>query len=306
QVAAGVIGATPTAGDVPLRLSVNARGRLQTEEEFGDIILRTSENGGITRLSDVARIELGASEYGLRSLLNNDPAVGIGIMQSPGANALAISDAVRAAMDELSADFPGSLESRIMYDPTQFVRSSINAVIKTLLEAVALVVLVVIVFLQSWRASIIPLVAVPVSIVGTFALMLAFGFSINALSLFGLVLAIGIVVDDAIVVVENVERNIEAGLSPREASYQAMREVAGPIIAIALVLVAVFVPLAFITGLTGQFYRQFALTIAISTVISAINSLTLSPALAAMLLRGHDAPRDRLTRFMDASLGWVF
>src|SRR5581483_8410793 len=194
----------------------------------------------------------------------------------------------------------------IVYDPTTFVRDSIKAVIHTLLEAIALVVLVVIVFLQTWRASVIPLLAVPVSIVGTFALMHLFGFSINALSLFGLVLAIGIVVDDAIVVVENVERNIESGLSPKDATYQAMREVSGPIIAIALVLIAVFVPLAFISGLTGQFYKQFALTIAISTVISAVNSLTLSPALSALLLKGHDAPKDRLTRWMDFAFGWLF
>ena len=306
QVAAGIIGATPSGPDVPLQLSVNAQGRLQTEEEFSNIILKASDDGGITRLGDVARVELGASEYGLRSLLDNQPAVGIGIMQSPGANALAISDAVRATMDELSADFPSSLESRIMYDPTQFVRSSINAVIMTLLEAVALVVLVVIVFLQTWRASIIPLLAVPVSIIGTFALLLAFGYTINALSLFGLVLAIGIVVDDAIVVVENVERNIADGLSPREATYRAMREVSGPIIAIALTLVAVFVPLAFMTGLSGQFFKQFAMTIAISTVISAVNSLTLSPALSALLLKDHNAKPDWLTRFMNRWLGGFF
>lgn len=306
QVAAGVIGATPTEGDVPLQLSINARGRLQTEEEFGEIILKASADGAVTRLSDVARIELGASEYGLRSLLDNQSAVGIGIMEAPGANALAVSKAVRATMQELSADFPASLESRIMYDPTQFVRASINAVIKTLIEAVALVVLVVIVFLQTWRASIIPLLAVPVSIIGTFSLLLAFGYSINALSLFGLVLAIGIVVDDAIVVVENVERNIEEGLPPREATYRAMREVSGPIIAIALTLVAVFVPLAFMTGLSGQFFKQFAMTIAISTVISAVNSLTLSPALAALLLKAHDTPPDRLTRIMNRLLGGFF
>jgi The (Largely Gram-negative Bacterial) Hydrophobe/Amphiphile Efflux-1 (HAE1) Family len=306
QVAAGVIGATPTQGDVPLQLSVNARGRLQTEDEFGSIILKASADGAVTRLRDVARVELGASEYGLRSLLDNQPAVGIGIMEAPGANALAISEAVRATMAELSEDFPASLESRIMYDPTQFVRSSINAVIMTLLEAIALVVLVVIVFLQTWRASIIPLLAVPVSIIGTFALLLAFGYSINALSLFGLVLAIGIVVDDAIVVVENVERNIENGHSPREATYRAMREVSGPIVAIALTLVAVFVPLAFMTGLSGQFFKQFAMTIAISTVISAVNSLTLSPALAALLLKEHGAQPDWLTRFMNRWLGGFF
>src|SRR5690606_27808857 len=308
QVAAGVIGASPTTPDVALQLSVNALGRLQTEEQFSDIVLKTSADGGITRLGDVARIELGAAEYGLRALLDNQPAVGIAIMQSPGANALEISDQVRAVMDELSADFPASLESRIMYDPTQFVRSSIHAVVMTLLEAIALVVLVVIVFLQTWRASIIPLLAVPVSIIGTFSLLLAFGYTINALSLFGLVLAIGIVVDDAIVVVENVERNIAAGLSPRDATYRAMREVSGPIIAIALTLVAVFVPLAFMTGLSGQFFKQFAMTIAISTVISAINSLTLSPALAALLLKGHhdDERPDWLTRVMNRAFGGFF
>ena len=306
QVAAGVIGASPTTSDVALQLSVNAQGRLQTKDQFADIILKTSADGGVTRLGDVARIELGAAQYGLRALLDNQPAVGIAIMQSPGSNALEISDQVRAVMDELSADFPASLESRIMYDPTQFVRSSIKAVVMTLLEAIALVVLVVIVFLQTWRASIIPLLAVPVSIIGTFSLLLAFGYTINALSLFGLVLAIGIVVDDAIVVVENVERNIAAGLSPRDATYRAMREVSGPIIAIALTLVAVFVPLAFMTGLSGQFFKQFAMTIAISTVISAINSLTLSPALAALLLKGHDEKPDWLTRVMNHYLGGFF
>jgi multidrug efflux pump len=306
QVAAGVIGASPTAPDIDLQLSVNAQGRLSTEEEFADIVLKTSADGGVTRLGDVARIELDASEYGLRSLLDNKPAIGMGIMQSPGANALAVSDQVRAVMKELSADFPSSVESRIAYDPTQFVRSSIHAVVITLLEAIALVVLVVILFLQTWRASIIPLLAVPVSIVGTFALMLAFGYTINALSLFGLVLAIGIVVDDAIVVVENVERNIAEGLSPRDATYRAMREVSGPIVAIALTLVAVFVPLAFMTGLSGQFFKQFAMTIAISTVISAFNSLTLSPALAALLLKGHDEKPDWLTRIMNRYLGGFF
>ncbi len=306
QVAAGVIGASPSPADVPLQFSVNTQGRLQTEEEFADIILKTSPDGGVTRLGDVARVELDASEYGLRSLLDNKPAVGIGIMQSPGANALAVSDGVRAVMQELSADFPASLSTSIVYDPTQFVRSSIKAVVVTLLEAIALVVLVVIIFLQTWRASIIPLLAVPVSIIGTFALMLAFGYTINALSLFGLVLAIGIVVDDAIVVVENVERNIAEGLTPREATYRAMREVSGPIVAIGLTLVAVFVPLAFMTGLSGQFFKQFAMTIAISTVISAFNSLTLSPALAALLLKGHDEKPDALTRGMNRVLGGFF
>jgi len=306
QVAAGTIGASPSLPDVPLQLSVNAQGRLHTAEEFADIILKTSSDGGVTRLGDVARVELSAAQYSLRSLLDNQPAVGIGIMQSPGANALAISDQVRATMQALSAEFPPSVSSEIVYDPTQFVRASIEAVIATLLEAIALVVLVVIVFLQTWRASIIPLLAVPVSIVGTFSLLLAFGYTINALSLFGLVLAIGIVVDDAIVVVENVERNIAEGLSPREATYRAMREVSGPIVAIALTLVAVFVPLAFMTGLSGQFFKQFAMTIAISTVISAFNSLTLSPALAALLLKGHGERPDRLTRLMNRVLGGFF
>jgi multidrug efflux pump len=252
------------------------------------------------------RLELGAADYSLRSLLNNDPAVGMGVFQAPGSNALDISSNVRKTMDELNKNMPEGVEYRIAYDPTQFVRASIESVIHTLLEAIMLVVLVVILFLQTWRASIIPLLAVPVSVIGTFAVLHLLGFSINALSLFGLVLAIGIVVDDAIVVVENVERNIEAGLTPREATYRAMREVSGPIIAIALVLVAVFVPLAFISGLTGQFYRQFAVTIAISTVISAINSLTLSPALAACCCAATTQPKDALTRGMDKAFGWLF
>ncbi len=306
QAAAGVVGASPGLAGVDMQLSINAQGRLQNEEEFGDIIVKTGADGAITRLRDIARLELGAADYALRSLLNNKQAVGMGVFQAPGSNSLEISDAVRRAMDELSKNMPEGVEYRIAYDPTQFVRASIKSVITTLLEAIALVVLVVILFLQTWRASIIPLLAVPVSVIGTFAVLHLLGFSINALSLFGLVLAIGIVVDDAIVVVENVERNIEDGLSPREATYRAMREVSGPIIAIALVLVAVFVPLAFISGLTGQFYRQFAVTIAISTVISAINSLTLSPALAALLLKGHDSPKDRLTRGMDKIFGRFF
>jgi len=306
QAAAGVVGASPALPGVDRQLSINAQGRLSSEEEFGDVIVKTGADGAVTRLRDVARLELGAADYSLRSLLDNQPAVGIGVFQAPGSNALEISAQVRATMDEIAKTMPEGVEYRIAYDPTQFVRASIKSVVQTLLEAIALVVLVVILFLQTWRASIIPLLAVPVSVVGTFAVLHLLGFSINALSLFGLVLAIGIVVDDAIVVVENVERNIAAGLSPLEATYRAMREVSGPIIAIALVLVAVFVPLAFMSGLTGQFYRQFAVTIAISTVISAINSLTLSPALSALLLRGHDQPKDALTRFMDRWFGWLF
>ncbi len=287
QAAAGTIGASPSLPGTELQLNVNAQGRLQTPEQFGNIIVKSGANGEITRLRDVARIELGAADYSLRSILDGKPAVAIPVFQSPGSNAITISDEVQKTMDELKIAMPDGVSYEIVYDTTKFVRSSIEKVVDTLLEAIALVVLVVILFLQTWRASIIPLIAVPVSIIGTFAVMYVFGFSINALSLFGLVLAIGIVVDDAIVVVENVERNIENGLSPRDATYKAMKEVSGPIIAIALVLVAVFVPLAFISGLSGQFYRQFALTIAISTVISAFNSLTLSPALAALLLKGH-------------------
>ena len=306
QAAAGVIGASPGLPGIDVQLPVNAQGRLQTEEEFGDIIVKTGADGAVTRLRDIARIELGAASYALRSLLDEKDAVAVPIFAAPGSNAIAISDGVRATMEDVKKAMPEGVSYEIVYDPTQFVRASIESVVVTLLEAIVLVVLVVILFLQTWRASIIPLLAVPVSVVGTFGVMHLFGFSINALSLFGLVLAIGIVVDDAIVVVENVERNIASGLNPRVATYRAMREVSGPIIAIALVLIAVFVPLAFITGLTGQFYRQFALTIAISTVISAINSLTLSPALAALLLQSHDAPKDALTRGMDRVLGRFF
>ncbi|MCC2973241.1 efflux RND transporter permease subunit [Massilia sp. IC2-476] len=305
QVAAGVVGQGPSK-DAEFQLTVNTQGRLSSVEEFGEIVVKAGEDGAVTRLKDVARLEMGSSSYALRSLLNNKSAVAIPIFEAPNANALQLSSDVRAKMEELSKDFPEGVEYSIVYDPTQFVRESIDSVIKTLLEAVVLVALVVIVFLQTWRASIIPLLAVPVSVVGTFAVMLMFGFSINTLSLFGLVLAIGIVVDDAIVVVENVERNIGNGLSPHDATIQAMKEVSGPIIAIALVLCAVFVPIAFVSGLTGQFYRQFALTIAISTVISAFVSLTLAPAMSAALLKAHDAPKDALTRAMDKVLGRFF
>ena len=306
QVSAGSIGAPPQKMNSEMQLSINAQGRLVTEEEFGNVVIKTDANGTVARLKDVARIELGASEYALRSLLSNQQAVAIPIFQAPGSNAIAMSDAVRAKMGELAKQFPEGVTWDVVYDPTVFVRDSIKAVITTLFEAIALVVIVVILFLQTWRASIIPLLAVPVSVIGTFAVLWMLGFSINVLTLFGLVLAIGIVVDDAIVVVENVERNIEEGHSPLEAAHRAMSEVSGPIIAIALVLCAVFVPIAFIDGVTGQFYRQFAVTIAISTVISAINSLTLSPALAAALLKPHGAPKDWLTKFIDAAFGWVF
>ncbi|WP_045049153.1 efflux RND transporter permease subunit [Rouxiella chamberiensis] len=306
QVSAGQLGAEPMPKESDYLLSINAQGRLKDETEFGNIILKTGEDGSIVHLRDVARIEMGSGSYALRSQLNNKDAVGIGIFQAPGANAIDLSDAVRAKMAELSTRFPEGLTWRAPYDPTVFVRDSISAVVHTLLEAVVLVVLVVILFLQTWRASIIPLLAVPISVIGTFSVLYLLGFSLNTLSLFGLVLAIGIVVDDAIVVVENVERNIEEGLSPRDAAHQAMREVSGPIIAIALVLCAVFVPMAFLSGVTGQFYKQFAVTIAISTVISAINSLTLSPALAAILLKSHGAPKDLPSRLIDRLCGWIF
>ncbi|MGE9550172.1 efflux RND transporter permease subunit [Erwinia amylovora] len=306
QVSAGQLGAEPMPNKSDFLLSINAQGRLQSEQEFGNIILKSGTDGQIVRLRDVARIEMGSGSYALRSQLNNKDAVGIGVFQSPGANAIDLSNAVRAKMAELATRFPQGVEWKAPYDPTIFVRDSISSVVHTLLEAILLVVLVVILFLQTWRASIIPLLAVPVSVIGTFAVLYLLGFSLNTLSLFGLVLAIGIVVDDAIVVVENVERNIEEGLEPRAAAHQAMREVSGPIVAIALVLCAVFVPMAFLSGVTGQFYKQFAVTIAISTVISAINSLTLSPALAAILLKSHGAPKDCPSRIINTLFGWLF
>jgi multidrug efflux pump len=306
QVAAGAVGQQPVQSPVAFELQINTRGRLVSVEEFGNIVVKRGARGETLLLKDVARVELGAGEFALRSLLNNRSAVAIPIFQQPGSNALRLSQEVRSTMEMLKKNFPRGLDYAVAYDPTVFVKKSIDAVIHTLFEAILLVVLVVLVFLQTWRASIIPLAAVPVSLVGTFAVMSALGFSINALSLFGLVLAIGIVVDDAIVVVENVERNIALGLSPVDATRRAMDEVTGPIVATALVLCAVFIPTAFISGLSGMFYKQFAITIAISTVISAFNSLTLSPALSALLLRGHHAPKDGLTRILDRLLGWFF
>ncbi len=306
QVSAGQLGAEPMLNGSDFLLPINAKGRLSSTEEFGNIVLKAGADGEIVRLADVARIELAAGDYTLRARLDGMNASAIGIFQAPGANALEIRDAVVAKMAEISRTLPPGIEIKSVYDTTIFVRDSIKAVITTLLEATLLVVLVVILFLQTWRASIIPLIAVPVSIVGTFGVLYLLGFSINTLTLFGLVLAIGIVVDDAIVVVENVERNIGEGLSPLAAAHQAMREVSGPIIAIALVLCAVFVPMAFLSGVTGQFYKQFAVTIAISTVISAINSLTLSPALAAKLLKPHDAKKDAPSRLIERLFGWVF
>ena len=306
QVSAGQLGAEPMPNGSDFLLPINAKGRLETVEEFGDIVLKSGADGEIVRLADVARIELAAGDYTLRARLNGQNAAAIGIFQAPGANALQIRDAVVAKMEEVRKTLPPGVEITSVYDTTVFVRDSIKSVVSTLLEATLLVVLVVILFLQTWRASIIPLLAVPVSVVGTFAVLYLLGYSINTLTLFGLVLAIGIVVDDAIVVVENVERHIEHGATPLEAAHLAMKEVSGPIIAIALVLCAVFVPMAFLTGVTGQFYKQFAVTLAISTVISAINSLTLSPALAAKLLKSHDAPKDGPSRLIDRLFGWLF
>jgi multidrug efflux pump len=306
QVAAGQIGGQPSLPGVEFQYIVNAQGRLQTEQEFGNIVVKNGANGETTYLRDIARLELGPETYALRSMLDGSSAVAIPVFQLPGANALQLSQSVRTTMKELSKSFPQGVTYEIDYDPTVFVRHSIEAVIHTLFEAVGLVVLVVILFLQTWRASVIPLVAVPVAIVGTLAALLAAGFSINSLTLFGLVLATGIVVDDAIVVVENIERKIEEGLPPRAAAHAAMKEVTRPIISIMLVLCAVFVPVAFVSGLTGQFYRQFGITIAASTLISTFNSLTLSPALAALLLKPRTAEPDWFQRGINSVLGRFF
>ncbi|MGB8169722.1 MAG: multidrug efflux RND transporter permease subunit [Chthoniobacteraceae bacterium] len=306
QVAAGVIGQAPAPAGTPFVYTVTTQGRLIDEEQFGDIVVLNNGQGAIVRLREVGRVELGSRDYDTISHVDGKPAAAMLVFQQPGANGVATSDAVRAAMNEMRKSFPRGVDYAIVYDTTQFVRESIASVRHTFLEAVALVVLVVIVFLQSWRASIIPLIAVPVSIVGTFAVMSVLGFSLNNLSLFGLVLAIGIVVDDAIVVVENVERNLAAGMAPQAAAFKAMDEVSGALIAVALVLAAVFLPTAFLTGITGEFYRQFALTVAVSTFFSALNSLTLSPALAALLLQPHGAKKDWLTRTIDFLFGWFF
>jgi hydrophobe/amphiphile efflux-1 (HAE1) family protein len=305
EVSAGSIGSPPTPDATVMQISVNAQGRLNSPEAFGEIVLK-SEGDELTRLKDVARIELGASTYAIKSLLNNEDAAAIVIFEAPGANSIALSQAIRARMQELEGSFPEGVRWSVVYDPTVYVQHSIDSVIETLLEAILLVVIVVVLFLQTWRASLIPLVAVPVSIIGSFAVLWLLGFSINVLTLFGLVLAIGIVVDDAIVVVENVERHIASGKTPRDAAHQAMSEVSGPIVAITLVLASVFVPLAFLGGVTGQFYKQFAVTIAAAVIISGFNSLTLSPALAAMLLQPHGARKDALGRWIERIFGRVF
>ncbi len=306
QVAAGQVGAEPAPPGTDLQLSVNTQGRLITPQQFGQIIVKRGDNGQIVYLADVARVELGAQTYNVSSYLDGKPAQAIGIFQLPGSNAVATAHAVRKQMAELAKSFPKGLEYTIVYDPTTFIEQSVEAVIHTLFEAILLVLIVVLVFLQTWRATIIPLLAVPVSLVGTFAVMAALGFSLNNLSLFGLVLAIGIVVDDAIVVVEAVEHNIEEGMEPKEATRHAMDQVGGAVVAIAVVLSAVFIPTAFISGITGQFYRQFALTIAVSTLLSAFNSLTLSPAMAGLLLKPRGSRPDFLTRIFNFLFGWFF
>ena len=293
QVASGVLNQPPVAQPRAFQIAVRTRGRLVDPNEFADIVVKQTSTA-VVRLKDVGRIELAAVDYSTNSYRDFDPAVALAIYQLPGSNALATAEKIKSTMDELSKKFPAGLEYTIIYNPTEFIQQSINAVAETITEAIALVVLVVIVFLQTWRAAIIPIVAIPVSLIGTFFFMAIFGFSLNNLSLFGLVLAVGIVVDDAIVVVENVERNIAGGLAPRDATKRSMDEVGPALVAIALVLCAVFVPAAFITGLTGQFYRQFALTITGATVISLIVSLTLSPAMCALLLKPHTShQRDR-------------
>jgi HAE1 family hydrophobic/amphiphilic exporter-1 len=301
QVSGGALGQEPVARDNAFQVTVTTQGRFEDPRQFRGIIVRSTPDGRLVRVQDVGRVELGAQDYLTNSYLNGNPAVALAIFQRPGTNALEAAAEITSTMDRLAQNFPRGLQYTVVYNPTEFIRESVREVYKTLFEAVGLVVLVVIVFLQSWRTAIIPIIAIPVSLIGTFAAMAAFGFSLNTLTLFGLVLAIGIVVDDAIVVVENVERNIAAGLLPRAAAHRTMDEVGGALIAIALVLVAVFVPTAFIPGISGQFYRQFALTIAVSTVISAFVSLTLSPALAAILLKphSHERPRNPLTRFFN-------
>jgi HAE1 family hydrophobic/amphiphilic exporter-1 len=299
QVAAGAVGQPPYGKASPaFELGVQAKGRLSTPEEFGKVVVKRDTEGRLTYLRDVARIELGAQDYSFNGYLGGKRAVGMGIFQMPGSNALATADAVKKELDTLSQSFPAGMKYSIDYNPTEYISESISAVEHTLVEALILVVLVVLVFLQSWRTALIPIIAIPVSLVGAFAVLLAYGYSLNTLSLFGLVLAIGIVVDDAIVVVENVERLMEEeNIGPREAAHKTMDEVSGAIIAISLVLVGVFIPTMFIPGISGAFYQQFAITIASATIISAFVSLTLSPALCALVLKKpeHDkAPRPGL------------
>ena len=309
QVAAGSINQPPATSPGGFELSVQTLGRLTSPEQFEDIVVKSGEDGSVVRVRDIGRVELGSQDYTVNAYLNNKIATALVIFQRPGSNALAAARAIRETMDRLAKDFPPGVAYSVVYNPTDFIQSSVDAVVHTLFEAVVLVVIVVILFLQTWRAAIIPIVAIPVSLVGTFAVMAATGITFNVLSLFGLVLAIGIVVDDAIVVVENVERYLRQGLSPREAAYKTMDEVGGALVAISLVLIAVFLPTAFIAGLQGSFYRQFAITIAASTAISAIVSLTLSPALAALLLKPHDehtTPNKGVLYYLATPVRWFF
>lgn len=297
QVSSGSVGAPPSAADNPFQYTVRTDGRFSDARQFRYVTVKASADGRLVKLEDVARIELGARDYVTNSYVDDQPAVGMGISARPGTNALETSAQIKSTMEELSKSFPPGLEYRIIYDTTSFVSSSIDEVYRTIAEAAVLVALVVLVFLQSWRTAIVPIVAIPVSLIGTFAFLAMFGMSLNMLTLFGLVLAIGIVVDDAIVVVENVERNLALGMSPKRAAHATMDEVGTAVIAISLVLIAVFAPTAFIPGISGQFYKQFAVTISIATAISALNSLTLSPALAALVLRSHDHEKARTNFF---------
>jgi hydrophobe/amphiphile efflux-1 (HAE1) family protein len=307
QVAGGALGQPPMPINNAFQLTVNTQGRFIDPEQFSNIIVKVGADGRLVRVRDIAGVELGARDYVTNAYLDGKPAVALAIFQRPGTNALSTAEAIQSTMKRLSADFPKGLAYRIVYNPTEFVAESVHAVYTTIFEAIALVILVIIVFLQSWRAALIPIIAIPVSLIGTFAVMSAFGFSLNNLSLFGLVLAIGIVVDDAIVVVENIERNLEHGLAPKEAARVTMTEVGTALISIALVLSAVFIPTAFLGGISGQFFRQFALTIAVATIISAFNSLTLSPALGAILLKPKDeAPSDLFAKAWDKLLGPLF
>jgi len=294
---AGQVGAEPSPPGKEMTYTVRARGRLQTPEEFGQIVVRSNPDGSVVRLKDVARVELGALNYQQRSRINGQPSAIIAVFQAPGSNALAVADGLKKTMAELKGRFPADLDYLIALDTTLPVTEGIKDILKTLFEAMILVTLVVFLFLQNWRATLIPMIAVPVSLIGTFAVFPMLGFSINTLSLFGLVLAIGLVVDDAIVVVEAVEHHIEEGMSPREATFRAMKEVSGPVIAIALILASVFLPVAFMGGIQGRLNRQFAVTIAISVLISAFNALTLSPALSALLLKPRKESKGILARF---------
>jgi hydrophobe/amphiphile efflux-1 (HAE1) family protein len=309
QVAAGAINQAPALSPGAFTLNVKTLGRLVSSDQFENIVIRSETDGSVIRLKDIARVELGAQDYTVNAYLNNQTATAVVIFQRPGSNALATAGNVKAAMERLSKDFPPGVSYSIVYNPTEFIQYSVDAVIKTLIEAMALVVAVILLFLQTWRAAIIPILAIPVSLIGTFLVMAALGISFNTLSLFGLVLAIGIVVDDAIVVVENVERYLSQGMSPKEAAHKTMDEVGGALIAISLVLMAVFLPTAFITGLQGAFYKQFAITIAASTAISCFVSLTLSPAMAALLLKPHTKEEDDrhpVLHTLTAPLRWFF